>query len=280
LTAVAAILAVASTSGPSAAVAPIGKTVQASSTVKASGGAGARILKSATPIYFNDVLQSNATGVGQFQFVDGTKLAMGPNASIVIDQFVYKGGQTLQRLGIETAKGAFRFISGRSGSSAYKIVTPAGTLGVRGTAVDVTVRGGKAYVVLLKGNAQFCSGRKCQVLRRTCDYVVAGGGQVSEPEHLAKGIPGADAKQVFPLLANQGRLSSSFRLPGRSCLSRMVRQLDRTAPSSNPTAVAEALSAPARQNNGFGNGPEAGDGPSDTSNPGRFGATGPPGKNK
>jgi hypothetical protein len=223
-------------------------------------------MKSATPVYFNDLLQSNATGIGQFEFVDGTKLAMGPNASIVIDKFVYKGGQTLQRLGIETAKGAFRFISGRSGSSAYSIVTPAGTLGVRGTAVDFTVRGGKAYVVLLKGNAQFCSGRKCQVLRRTCDYIVASRGQVSEPEHLARGIPGADARQIFPLLANPGRLSSSFRQPSRSCLSRVVR----TEPEVRQVnALAAAPESPERPNNGFGNGPEGNEAAADASNPGK-----------
>ena len=88
LTAAAACLGLIVNVGPSAAVSPIGKTVKASSTVRANGVAGARVLKSAAPVYYNDLLQSNATGVGQFEFVDGTKMAMGPSASIVIDKFV------------------------------------------------------------------------------------------------------------------------------------------------------------------------------------------------
>ncbi len=31
-------------------------------------------------------------------------------------------------------------------------------MAVRGTALDVTIRGGKTYVILLNGNAEFCSG--------------------------------------------------------------------------------------------------------------------------
>jgi hypothetical protein len=282
LTAVAALLVIASSIGPSAAIAPIGKTVQATSTVKASGAAGARVLKAATPVYFNDLLQSNATGVGQFEFVDGTKLAMGPSARIVIDKFVYKGGKTLQRLGIQAAKGAFRFISGQSASSAYQIVTPAGTMGVRGTAFDFTIRSGKAYVVLLQGNLRFCGGGACKNLRRSCDFIVAGGGRVSEPEHLSKGISSTEARQIFPLLANQGRLSSSFRRAGQSCLTRVVQVREPTAIRALGAAPQQQNESPApvgKQNNGFGNGPEAGDGPSDTSNPGKKGATGPKGLN-
>jgi hypothetical protein len=250
--------------------------VQASNTVKASGGAGARVLKTAAPVYFNDRLQSNATGVGQFQFVDGSKLAIGPSASIVIDKFVYKGGQTIQRLGIAAAKGAFRFISGKSASSAYRIVTPAGTMGIRGTAFDFTIRSGKTYVVLLKGNVRFCSGGSCKTLKRACDFIVAGGGSVSDPDHLGKGITGADAREIFPLLANQGGLSSSFRLPGRSCLSRLVRYPDQrvrgvralSTPVLSGPGPAPGLTPSSRPNNGFGNGPEGTETGPDSSNPG------------
>jgi hypothetical protein len=255
------------------AVAPIGKTIQASNTVQASGAAGARVLKSAAPVYFNDLLRSNATGFGQFEFVDGTKMAMGPSASIVIDKFVYKGGKTVQRLGIEAAKGAFRFISGQSGSSAYQIVTPAGTMGIRGTAFDFTIRNGKTYVVLLKGNVRFCSGSSCKTLKRTCDFIVAGGGGVSEPGHLSKTMTGGEARRIFPLLADQGRLSPKFRQPGRSCLTQVVRhQRELSVPSVRAAAVAQPPGpdpAPGRPNNGFGNGPEGRESGPDSSNPGK-----------
>jgi hypothetical protein len=269
--AAAAVVALCSTISYSAP-APIGKTIQASSTVRASGAAGARVLSTATPVYFMDALRSNATGVGQFEFVDGTKLAIGPNASIVIDKFVYKGGRTVQQLGIQAAKGAFRFISGQSPSAAYKVSTPYGTMGIRGTAFDFTVSGGRAYVVLLRGNVRYCSGRSCQTLRRSCDFIIADGSTVSRPDHLAKVMDATQARQIFPHLANQNRLASSFRQPGRSCLSRVVRfQPDPVVP-----AAARALAAPepgpapaARQNRGFGNGPEGSESEADGDNPGK-----------
>jgi hypothetical protein len=269
--AAAAILSAITYAGPCMAVAPVGKTVQASSRVSASGAAGSRVLKTADPVYFNDALRSNATGVGQFQFVDGSKLAIGPNASITIDKFVYKGGDTLQRLGIQASKGAFRWISGKSASSAYEIVTPAGTMGIRGTAFDFTVRAGKTYLVLLQGNVRFCSGSSCKSLRRSCDYVVAGGGGVSDPTHLSRGLSSSEAQSIFPLLANQSRLASSFHQPGRSCLSKVVKRndLERARALATPNGISEPPGPPSHPNNGFGNGPETGDGPSDTSNPGK-----------
>lgn len=271
--AAAVIVAALIHAGPSVAVAPVGKTVQASSTVRASGAAGSRVLTATAPVFFNDALRSNATGIGQFQFVDGSKLAIGPNASITIDKFVYKSGNTLQRLGIQAGKGAFRWISGRSASSAYQIATPAGTMGIRGTAFDFTVHGGRTYLVLLQGNVRFCSGNSCKNLRRSCDYVVAGGGSVSDPTHLSQALSSSEAQNTFPLLANQSRLASSFRQPGRSCLSKVVKrnELERVRALSTPTGIpAPAGPTPSRNpNNGFGNGPEEGDRPSDSSNPGK-----------
>ena len=77
-------------SSPVIAASPIGNTVQASTKVSASG----RTLQRSSPVYFNDVLRSNATGLGQFVFDDGTKLAMGPSATVTIDQSIYTGDLT------------------------------------------------------------------------------------------------------------------------------------------------------------------------------------------
>jgi hypothetical protein len=207
----------------SSAAAPVGKAVSASSTVSASGGNGSRVLGSASPVYFMDRLKTNGSGIGQFEFIDGTKLAMGPSASVVVDKYIVKG-RSVQRLGIGATKGAFRFISGHSGSSAYNIVTPYGTIGVRGTAFDFTVRNGKAYLLLLKGQVTFCTGSSCRTIKNTCDYIIAGGGRTTKPEALAGELSdGADLRRIFPLLANPGSLTSSFRRPGGACLSKSAR---------------------------------------------------------
>ena len=50
--------------------------------------------------------------------------------------------------------GSVRFLSGASDKKAYRINTPQGTIDVRGTAFDLTVRNGKTYLLLLPRNSR------------------------------------------------------------------------------------------------------------------------------
>jgi hypothetical protein len=106
----------------------VGNAVKINVTV--TGGAGP--MRTGDAVHRDERVRANASGVGQFEFYDGTKLAIGPNANVVIDKYVVGEGGIIKKLTIRATKGTFRFISGRSPSKAYTIVTPAGTLGVRG----------------------------------------------------------------------------------------------------------------------------------------------------
>ncbi len=211
-------------SGPAVPIsAPVGKVLSAAQTVRASGNSGARLLTKNADIFFLDRINTNATGVGEFEFTDGTKLAVGPNASLVVDQFIFKNKSTYQKLGLSAAKGTFRWISGHSPSSAYQIRTPLGTMGIRGTAFDVTIRNGRVYVALINGSAQFCNGSSCRTLKRSCDYIVADGRKISEPARVSTASTKHEtAAQIFPYLANPQRLSSKFRVGGGNCLGKVV----------------------------------------------------------
>ncbi len=215
-----AMLVVAS--GPAVPIsAPVGQVLKATQTVRASGNAGARVLSKNSDIFFLDRISTNNTGVGEFEFADGTKLAVGPSASLVVDAYVLKNNSSFKKLGLSAAKGTFRWISGRSSSSAYQIRTPYGSMGVRGTAFDVTVRNWRVYVALINGSAKFCAGSSCQTLKRSCDYIVADGRKLSEPEPISSAFTKrAAAAEIFPYLANPNRLSSRFRIGGGNCLGR------------------------------------------------------------
>jgi hypothetical protein len=266
---------------PVSAETSIGNTVKASTTVSASG----RTLRESSPLFLNDVLRSNATGVGQFVFDDGTKLAMGPSASLTIDKSIYKGASA-QRTGIQASKGAFRYISGAF--HGRKIATPYGTIGIRGTAFDFTIRGGKLYILLYKGAVDMCRGGACKTLNRTCDYLVVSGGRISNPQPLSVGLDaGLNVGEAFPLAVNQRQLTSSFRQRGKGCLSRLAynslqRQQQQVADSINTGSLSEAPGpgpAPGpsgHPNNGFGNGEER-NGTPEANNPGQ-GDGGPHGK--
>jgi len=282
-----ALLSTFITSSSAIAATPIGNTVQASTTVSANG----RTLQRSSPIFLNDVLRSNATGIGQFVFDDGTKLAMGPSASITIDKSIYKG-KSAQRASIQASRGAFRYISGAF--SGKKIATPYGTIGIRGTAFDFTIRNGRVYVLLFRGAVSFCGGGGCKTLTRTCDFLVAGGGKVSTPQALSAGIDsGLNVGQAFPLLVSQNRLGSQFRQAGKNCFSRAAQKGLRATPAglkalgstSEPPAPApnpdpdpgSGPGSPGKSNKGFGNGNEGDGTRSDSDNPGK-GHGGPHGK--
>lgn len=251
---------------------PIGTVIRAAQTVKASGSQGTRVLAGSDDVFYLDRISSNGTGSGEFQFSDGTKLAVGPGASLAVDEFVFQGKSRFKKLGLAATRGTFRWISGGSASSAYKIKTPFGTLGVRGTAFDVTIRNGRVYVVLISGSAKFCSGSSCRTLKKSCDFIVADGRKISEPAHAsAATTKNETAAQIFPFLVNPSRLSSKFRVGGGNCLGRLAAlgksKATKVAPSipaaeprPEPGATPEAPSGKCGGNCGKGKGRGGGNG--------------------
>ena len=135
--------------GNALAAEQVGSTIEAKSTVSGEGAVGKRVIATADPIYRDERLRSNITGLGQFQLGDGTKLVLGRNASLVIDRYVLAGGGKAKTVTLKLLSGTARFMTGTSDKRAYRILTPQGTIGVRGTEFDLTVRNGKTYLLLL-----------------------------------------------------------------------------------------------------------------------------------
>jgi len=176
-----------------------------------TGGGGPLAIKS--PVYRDERITTSQSGLGEFTFRDGTKFAVGGSSSVVIDRFVFDDSNSFNQLTLNAARGSFRWISGKSKSEAYQIVTPAGVIGVRGTRLDIFVGpDGITSVVLLEGAAQFCGASGCQELRRRCDVVIATpGGAVSDPSRVDRGIfqtVGTD--RAFPFLSGRQRLTRGF----------------------------------------------------------------------
>jgi hypothetical protein len=131
----------------------VGRTIEAQETVSGEGAVGKRVIARADPIYRDERLRSNLTGLGQFELGDGSKLVLGRNASLVVDRYVTGGGGAAKNVTLRLVSGSVRFLSGASDKKAYHINTPQGTIGVRGTAFDLTVRNGKTYLLLLPRNS-------------------------------------------------------------------------------------------------------------------------------
>ena len=73
---------------------------------------------------------------------DETRLALGPNTDVRIDQFVYSPGHGSLRLVLKIARGLVAYVSGRIAKlspDAVRLETPSAILGVRGTRMVIRV---------------------------------------------------------------------------------------------------------------------------------------------
>ena len=194
----------------------IGKTLASTPTVSGSNG----ILRVSSPIHRDEQIRTSSAGTGQFEFRDGTKLAVGPNSSLVLDRSIFAGDSSFQSLTLKATRGTFRWVSGTSKSSAYKINTPFGTLGIRGTVVDFYVGSGTAAVFLLEGQATFCGNDgTCKRLERGCDIVrVNRKGVMDDSKTPTKtAVGGVKNEQSFPFLMGTRKLSKPFQVGGGKC---------------------------------------------------------------
>jgi hypothetical protein len=201
---------------PTMAAEPVGEAVLIKTEVTGAGGP----LAVDAPVHRDERIKTSKSGLGQFLFRDGTKLAVGWGSSVVIDKFVYDDTDSVKKLTIKAAKGTFRWISGNSKSSAYQILTPAGTIGVRGTAFDFYVGAdGTTAVVLLNGSARFCGAGGCRELKRRCDCVVAKrNGQITDTRRVDRNIfKTLGSSKALPFLSGNQKLTGGLGITGTGC---------------------------------------------------------------
>lgn len=108
--------------------------------VERAGGAKEALTLKA-PIYRGDTLSTDATGKAQILFNDDTTLSVAPASVVNIDDFMYNGN-TKPYFSVNVVKGASRVISGRiveQNPIGFKMSSPRGTAGIRGTVVSVIV---------------------------------------------------------------------------------------------------------------------------------------------
>lgn len=94
-----------------------------------------------------DVFVSGAQSQLQVLLRDRSIFTVGSNARVTIDRFVIDTDRSAGGASASVARGAFRFVSGRSGARSGAVRTPVASIGVRGTVVE-TVVGPDALFVL------------------------------------------------------------------------------------------------------------------------------------
>jgi hypothetical protein len=90
-------------------------------------------------LYHNELIETFEESATEILFLDDSTLSLGPNSSIVLDEFVYDPDPTNSSFVVTITEGALRFTSGVLPTDAYKINTPVATIGIRGTIIDLVV---------------------------------------------------------------------------------------------------------------------------------------------
>ncbi len=95
-----------------------------------------RDVGSGDQIFLGDRIVTRAASGVQIMLLDGTTFSIGPDASMVIDEFVYDPATNAGRLSATLTRGTLRVISGRLGrqeQEAIRVKLPQATVGIRGT---------------------------------------------------------------------------------------------------------------------------------------------------
>lgn len=136
---------------PAAAEIAVGAARLVVADVSAKTALASRRLATADEVRYQELIATERSSAAVIQFVDGTELAIGEQARVRLDDFVFDPG-AVGKLDLSLEFGALRFSTGSMAKPAYTISTPSATLAVRGTEFDLAVDGdGATYLVVRHG---------------------------------------------------------------------------------------------------------------------------------
>jgi len=193
----------------------IGTTFSVKKDVVGKLESRARALKKGDQVHQDETIETATESEGEFVFQDDTKLAVGPNAKITLDRFVYDPEKKDGDIIVNATKGAFRFMSGSAKKTAYTIKSPVASIGVRGTVFDGYVNDeGEIAVLLMDGAVDVCNvGRECNSLDQKGYFIHVGRrGVISRAvEWNGRWLGGVGVGRAFPFVGRRLRIDPRVR---------------------------------------------------------------------
>ena len=125
-------------------------------------GSAVRKLVIGQEVVHNERITTDAKGQTQILFLDGSSVSVGPNADLVIDEFVYDPSTGTGKMTLTDIQGAMRFVGGKLSKQEGAVTLHIGTatIGVRGGVFVADVQpGGKTEVVFVYGKAVTVAGQ-------------------------------------------------------------------------------------------------------------------------
>lgn len=105
----------------------------------------------------DETVKTGNDSTARLVMIDSTNLSLGANATLTLDRTVFNTETSYRDIAVRLGTGAFRFVTGHSDKTAYKISTSLATIGVRGTILDIKSQRGQTMVVLQEGAATVCT---------------------------------------------------------------------------------------------------------------------------
>lgn len=188
------------------------------------------VLSAADDLFEGQKIVTGSQGQVQIVFADDTRMVVGPGSSLVIEKYLMRNGGTASAFAVSALGGTFRFITGKSAKSVYKIDTPTGTIGVRGTKFDFTVKKKKTDIILFDGEVTYCAtGGDCTSVSDKCGTV--GNGNAAGDD--------------FIYVKSQRSLKTGFKVNGAGdCGS--VEETQTSQPKQEPTPDPGPSKAPGK----------------------------------
>ncbi|WJR80045.1 FecR family protein [Bradyrhizobium sp. NP1] len=159
--------------GSAQAQARVGEAVVVQNEVLRIAGSASSRINVGDGLLRDEVVRTGLDSATRLVMADNTNLSLGPNASIKLDRTVFNDEHTYRDIAVRLTSGAFRFVTGDSAKTAYKITTPLATIGVRGTILDILSQRGQTIVVLQEGASTVCTlGFQCIQLTQPGDTAI------------------------------------------------------------------------------------------------------------
>jgi mannose-6-phosphate isomerase-like protein (cupin superfamily) len=96
-----------------------------------------RVLRVGVDLFADEIVRTAEKSAARIVFRDQSKLEIGPLSEVVLDRFVYDPNRSDSDVAVSIAKGIARFTTGVLRHENYRISTPAATIGVRGTILNL-----------------------------------------------------------------------------------------------------------------------------------------------
>ena len=145
-------------------------------------GSATRQINVGDGVLRDEIVRTGLASAARLVMADSTNLSLGPSATIKLDRTVFSDEHTYRDIAIRLTTGAFRFVTGHSEKTAYKITTSLASIGVRGTTLDILSQRGQTTVVLQDGMSRVCAtGGQCIDLTQPGDtaIITSAGGKVT-----------------------------------------------------------------------------------------------------